>query len=178
MAITKLQAEALNLADTYAFTGTVTGAGQTNQPSFKATLSSNQSMSDATSATVTFNNEIFDTASCYDTSNYRFTPNVAGKYLVISQVNCFTDAGTMLNVSVTLKKNGSDECFDGLDQRVTGGSPDAEASGYNVKGKIVTIVDMNGSSDYLSMTAYIDATGTIIVNGGLDQSYFSAYKLF
>ena len=27
MAITKLQAEALNLADTYAFTGTVTGAG-------------------------------------------------------------------------------------------------------------------------------------------------------
>ena len=34
MAITKLQAEALNLADTYAFTGTVTGAGGDNTPFF------------------------------------------------------------------------------------------------------------------------------------------------
>jgi hypothetical protein len=39
MSITKLQAEALNLADTYAFTGTVTGAGDTTKPSFSATFS-------------------------------------------------------------------------------------------------------------------------------------------
>ena len=37
MAITKLQAEALNLADTFAFTGTVTGAGGANTPAFAAT---------------------------------------------------------------------------------------------------------------------------------------------
>ena len=36
MAITKIQSESLNLADTYAFTGTVTGAGGDNTPSFKA----------------------------------------------------------------------------------------------------------------------------------------------
>ena len=40
MAITKLQAEALNLADTYAFTGTVTGAGENNNPAFRAGLTS------------------------------------------------------------------------------------------------------------------------------------------
>jgi hypothetical protein len=32
MAITKIQSESLNLADTYAFTGTVTGAGEANTP--------------------------------------------------------------------------------------------------------------------------------------------------
>ena len=30
MAISKIQAESMNLADTYAFTGTVSGAGETN----------------------------------------------------------------------------------------------------------------------------------------------------
>ena len=34
MAITKIQSESLNLADTYAFTGTVTGAGGVNTPAF------------------------------------------------------------------------------------------------------------------------------------------------
>ena len=32
MAIDKIQSESINLADTFAFTGTVTGAGGTNTP--------------------------------------------------------------------------------------------------------------------------------------------------
>ena len=36
MAITKIQSESLNLADTYDFTGTVTGAGESNTPAFSA----------------------------------------------------------------------------------------------------------------------------------------------
>ena len=36
MAITKIQSESMNLADTYAFTGTVTGAGGSNTPAFFA----------------------------------------------------------------------------------------------------------------------------------------------
>ena len=42
MAITKIQSESLNLADTYDFTGTVTGAGGVNKPSFEAYRNSNQ----------------------------------------------------------------------------------------------------------------------------------------
>ena len=44
MAITKIQSESLNLADTYAFTGTVTGAGESNKPYFLATLSGDQTI--------------------------------------------------------------------------------------------------------------------------------------
>ena len=47
MAITKLQAEALNLADTYAFTGTVTGAGENNSPNFHA-VGGNPALSNTT----------------------------------------------------------------------------------------------------------------------------------
>ena len=35
MAITKIQSESMNLADTYAFTGTVTGASTPMTPAFK-----------------------------------------------------------------------------------------------------------------------------------------------
>ena len=44
MAITKIQSESLNLADTYAFTGTVTGAGESNAPSFYGELSKNKQL--------------------------------------------------------------------------------------------------------------------------------------
>ena len=36
MAIDKIQSESINLADNFAFTGTVTGAGGVNTPAFKA----------------------------------------------------------------------------------------------------------------------------------------------
>ena len=48
MAINKIQSESINLADTFAFTGTVTGAGGVNTPAFQAYASSNQSQTNDT----------------------------------------------------------------------------------------------------------------------------------
>ena len=42
MAIDKIQSESINLADNFAFTGTVTGASGNNTPSFHIRKSSNQ----------------------------------------------------------------------------------------------------------------------------------------
>ena len=57
--------------------------GGTNTPAFFATLSADQSISDTTAAKVQINNEIYDTANAYDnSSNYRFTPQTAGKYII------------------------------------------------------------------------------------------------
>ena len=44
MAIDKIQSESINLADNFAFTGTVSGAGQNNAPYFHARLGSDQSV--------------------------------------------------------------------------------------------------------------------------------------
>ena len=40
MAIDKIQSESINLADNFAFTGTVTGAGGVNTPAFFAKMAS------------------------------------------------------------------------------------------------------------------------------------------
>ena len=50
-------------------------------PAFFAWRSTTQSISGAVYTKVNFQSEVFDTADCYDsTTNYRFTPNVAGYY--------------------------------------------------------------------------------------------------
>lgn len=49
-----------------------------NAPAFSAHGSALQSVSDQTFTKVAFNTKEFDTDSRYNTSTYRFTPNVAG----------------------------------------------------------------------------------------------------
>ena len=88
MAIDKIQSESINLADNFAFTGTVTGAGESNAPYFQAYLSSNQTgVNDNTYTKIQFNTETHDSANAYDnSSNYRFTPQTAGKYFCYAQL--------------------------------------------------------------------------------------------
>tara|TARA_R100001082_G_scaffold51144_1_gene27792 strand:- start:196 stop:729 length:534 start_codon:yes stop_codon:yes gene_type:complete len=81
MAIDKIQSESINLADNFAFTGTVTGAGGTNTPAFMARLSSSQTLANDTHTTVVFQTEDFDVGSDYDNSTGIFTCGEAGKYL-------------------------------------------------------------------------------------------------
>ena len=103
----KIQAESMNLADTYAFTGTVTGAGGVNTPAFHAQSSGNQSIS-SSDTKISYNNEIFDTAGAYDNSTYRFTvpSGQAGKYFFYAnvKVGSATDSN---NIEMMFKKNGS-----------------------------------------------------------------------
>ena len=57
-------------------------------PAFQASISGDQSLSDGVKAKIQFDTELFDTDSAYDNStNYRFTPQVAGKYLVYGAVS-------------------------------------------------------------------------------------------
>ena len=178
MAITKIQSESLNLADTYAFTGTVTGAGGANTPAFEAYLggSGGQSVSDNTVTLVQANTEVYDTDSAYDTSTYRFTPQVAGKYLVYASIQNESGSGSNLNASYLYFK-------------FNGGSNILESSNdyYNnqIRADIIQgsmIVDMNGSSDYVELYGRIDS---ISGSGQLFEStsqfaratHFGAYRI-
>jgi hypothetical protein len=62
------------------------GVLPTNTPAFRANLSSNQSISADTATKVAFATEALDTDGKYDTSNYRFTPTIAGKYLIYVRI--------------------------------------------------------------------------------------------
>ena len=110
MAIDKIQSESINLADNFAFTGTVSGAGGTNTPSFFAYLGSVQTFSASTHTTVALNQESFDTASGFDTSTHKYTvpSGQGGKYYLTAQVrrNNFTAASDRFNMYV-LKDNST-----------------------------------------------------------------------
>ena len=101
MAITKIQSESMNLADTYAFTGTVTGAGESNIPYFYGELSSSQDVSNGSSTKAQLNNIILDSASGWDSSNHRYTPGVAGKYFISGSVQSKTSGNVLVSWNFT-----------------------------------------------------------------------------
>ena len=110
MAITKIQSESLNLADTYAFTGTVTGAGSDNKPYFAAVLNNGlQSVSSNTLTKCTFNSVLFDTASGWDSSNNRWTvpSGEGGKYFSSGILEAFSGSNNISKLEVQLKVNDS-----------------------------------------------------------------------
>ena len=56
-------------------------------PTFKAYKSASQNSNTSNgSVKVTFETEVWDSDSCYDTSTSRFTPNLAGYYIITAQL--------------------------------------------------------------------------------------------
>ncbi len=140
-------------------------------PAFEAYLSSDQSLTDATTTKVQFNTEIFDTDSAYDNStNYRFTPTVAGKYYVSSGLKLEAGSDVIQNVTLFIYKNGSSYkrsvFFTNTHQ------PDA----FDIIND--AIIDMNGSSDYLEIFVYVDvSSGTPRCDADTKACHFKAFRI-
>ena len=147
----------------------LSGVGGVNTPAFSAERSSAQSISDATRTTILFNNEFLDSSSAYDTSTGKFTPQTAGKYFVIA--NIILQSGSNSNFSfgfVELYKNSSVITESVFDDR-----GDENSRCYTAAPSAV--VDMNGSSDFILIQAYLNAnSGTPEVS---DMSTFTAFKI-
>jgi hypothetical protein len=83
MALTKVQAEGVNLADTFAFSGTVSGL-PSGSGAFAARMTSNSWAVIGNGAIVPFNNvstgNSFDTDGVFNTSTYKFTAPATGVY--------------------------------------------------------------------------------------------------
>jgi len=86
---------------------TLNNAAMKNTPAFSAYAGSDQNgNADDTYTKLAMNTEFYDTDSKYDTSNYRFTPGIAGKYNFGACV--YIDASTTFtSVNLALYKNGS-----------------------------------------------------------------------
>jgi hypothetical protein len=108
MAITKIQSESLNLADTYDFTGTVTGAGGVNTPYFSAHKTSNQDVNNSTTAKLTFDAVSSEsTSGVFDLTNNKFTATEAGKYLFQFKVTFFDSANQLYRADAYFYDNGN-----------------------------------------------------------------------
>ena len=135
-------------------------------PAFSAYLSTNQTLASPTTFTkITINTEEFDTASCFDSStNYRFTPTVAGYYQVNGTINFNSSATNPTGAITAVYKNGS------LYKQAVGASSTSSTSPT-----VSCLVYFNGTTDYIELYAwYSSGSGTIYATGGGQQTYFSA----
>lgn len=144
-------------------------------PAFEAQRpQSAQVVSDNTSTKVQFSTENFDTDNAYDNStNYRFTPQVAGKYFVYARIMCRAETNTELSVvEISLFKNGSKIGSSRFDN---GGT-----SKVNNKTPVINqIVDMNGSSDYIECFGLVDvgSGNAQFYNDSAERTIFGAYRI-
>ena len=151
--------------------GTVTGIGGENTPAFRATRPTNQTLTDASNTKIQFNSEDFDTDSCYDNAtNYRFTPTVAGKYLIGTQIRMLSDGNTLLaTTNVILYKNGSAHT-----------SSPTNFRNNQINGQtyfLSDIITFNGSTDYVEVYVNADVDSGGIIAAGGDACLFFGYKL-
>jgi len=169
MPISKIKSESLDLTDDYTFTGELSGH---MTPAFFAHLSAEQTVSNATLTKVQFDTEILDTDNCYDNStNYRFTPTVAGKYYVFGGIHLDGTSGNYIDGFVKVYKNGTS-----LDY-LNGRANTSLNRGTEFTVPVSGIIDMNGTTDYLEIWGYLN------VNSGstdFEDSYgtnFGAYRI-
>jgi len=153
--ITKIQSESLNLSDNYDFTGTVTGAGGVNTPSFMAYLDDDVIITDATSTKVPFNQKAFDTANAFDnTTNYRFTvpTGQGGKYFIHYNATGSTDPSRLQYVVTQLYKNGSVVAQNWTDTR---------NAGFGLQFSVGNQLHLDLSAgDYLEVYIIVDPEGS------------------
>ena len=108
MAIDKINSEGLLLSDDFAFTGTITGAGESNSPYFRATQNSSQSVANDTTVKITYDTVTYNIGGgTYDTSNSRYTPGVAGRYFISAWVFIKYAVSTGQRIDMEIAKNGS-----------------------------------------------------------------------
>lgn len=115
-----------------------------NGPAFSAYMSAATPVSNNTWTKLRFNTIQFDTASCYDTTNYKFTPNVAGYYQINFQWrNGSASSGTYFISRIY--KNGS--------AWQNGTWAPCSSTSY-VCPVLSTIVYLNGTTDYVEAYCY------------------------
>jgi hypothetical protein len=138
-----------------------------NGPAFSVSLSANQtSQGSGGWLRLQFNTKsgsgLFDTANCFDTTNYRFTPNVAGYYFINGVLNY---VGATVNESIlSIYKNGS-QFYRGPDWASTYGTG------------VTALMYMNGSTDYIELYHYFNAGSNKDVNGSFYVTNFQGYMV-
>ena len=141
-----------------------------NYPAFEAVRTSSQSLTTNTQIKLQFDTENFDTDNAYDNStNYRFTPQVAGKYFVYSYAR-FLSISDQKQGIVYLYKNGSSVGF--VNSMSSGGNG-------HVGTLITKTIDLNGSTDYVESFGYQDSGSSKDVqgSGSEDITIFGAYRI-
>lgn len=139
-----------------------TGNMAVDGPAFSAYLNANQSLSNATWTKITINTEDFDTNNNFDsTTNYRFTPTVAGYYQINGSISWGAASG---QAAVGLYKNGA--FFK------VGSSDTLDATANTTVFSF--LVFANGTTDYFELYGNQNSGGALVAVGSSVYTTFSA----
>lgn len=146
------------------------GSGVTIMPAFRAFRSGTQALASGAAAKVQLNAETFDTNSNFDsTTNFRFTPTVAGKYQINAGLTIvFSTGDTTTDWAIYIYKNGSVYAQIELHNIL--------ASTTNAL-SISDIVDMNGSTDFIEMFAAQVSGGSRNISGATNLTWMSGVRV-
>jgi len=142
----------------------VAGIGGANTPAFFAYQSSTQSVSSGISTKIQFQTEDLDSNNNFDsTTNYRFTPTVAGYYLLTACVRC--DSGNAEHFLTIFKNNANNRNL--FDLQAT--------NVYAMNGS--ALVYANGSSDYFEVFFFQNSGTSKTTASGVNQTFFSGFRI-
>ena len=148
------------------------GLIQPKQVAFQVTANNtDQSISAATATKVEWETVTLDTGSYWDSTNHRFTPQVAGWYMFSTAIRAQL-AGVNEYVRIIMSKNGealTSSTSDFLTQIQTNND---ELIGGVYAGPTV-MHQLNGSTDYVEVFFYTDEATTIHENA--HSSFFNGF---
>lgn len=146
------------------------GTGVTAFPAFSVHRNGADQTAAAT-ATFTklqFTTEEFDTNSNFDNAtNYRFTPTVAGKYIINASVTILSLASGS-RMAVSIYKNGA--VFKNSGPGNTG------AAGV-IQAVVSAVVDFNGSTDYVEFFVFHSNGSNRDIYGGTEGTYATGIRI-
>jgi hypothetical protein len=172
MAITRLNNNSIT-----SITALPSAVAVDNTPSFRAYRGSSQSIPNTTPTIIGIDTEDFDNGGCFNHTTstttlngisvpaHSFAPNIAGKYVLNAVMRI--DEGVDFDTNeLAIYKNGSTE-VGRLQWR-----NEASESGH-----IQTIVDFNGTSDYVYLRFYHARGSSMGIAGGTNLTYLEAFKI-
>ena len=153
----------------------INSAGVVTQPAkpmFRVKQSADQAIANATPTIVQFdtksgNDNAFDIGGYFNTSNYRYIPQVAGYYFFATTVTI--RAANPDYVIVFIRKNGV-TMYRNLGM-------ESNAANAHVPAHVSGIIHMNGSSDYMDVQVQHNTGSSQNTNSNFEYSNFNGYLI-
>jgi hypothetical protein len=146
---------------------TLAAAGLANTPAFFVHKNAGQSISNTTWSLVSFQTELLDTDSDFNTTTFHFTPTTAGWYFLFAGIAW----GTTSDISdtyIAINKNNNSG---------TGGTSAFVTNTHYNTLKTAVLLEANGSSDYFCVATYQNSGGSVDTGADVTQNYFAGYKI-
>ena len=143
---------------------TFAAAGLSNTPAFHASGGANGTVANSTDVIVANDDELFDSDGRYNTSTYRFTPGVAGKYYLYASARWQTGTNAATRLDIAILKNGSSV----LGAR----NNNSDYSTVNVSG----IVDLD-ADDYVEERSSQNTGNPVAVSEEANLTFFGGFRI-